>query len=899
MPCQRKKSEFESKVQSTSTWSFPLLNLPAELIIHVGHFATSTRLGFPTGALNKHLVTLFGSATSIATRAENYHASRVGAVLGEIRRLGAVGKAGSTPDSGRPKVIKTLLDRGIPDHEDLDRIFRQAAQSGALQIVQMMVQDYGGIQLISSQPIRQENPLAKAIKERHDAVALYLLSLNHREDSLYAPEDLESALRVAVAKDAKVLVQALVPHLAPFSIVLSQCLFSAAVTKRSPSLVEAIISSARTANYTLHPDCIGDALKRVSVHGNVAVVKVLMENLKDDFMPGTLDRVIGIAEVLGRGEVAKLLKKYLQCELTTTSPSIISTGFKNARVLPLPFPSEPDATPVPASSLIPFYHPPHSKAPAPLTITTLSELLFYSLSVSAWKNGGPGDKGAYALRCNPSSGNLHPVECYVIGKGLDAAATVGNVVGVWHYAPDDHVLEERGTAKEGAELWTKVGQTLDGGPHAEHGLILCALTSVTFREVWKYGIRGWRYCQLDVGHAIACLSLSASLLGWSCRLLHARSLTIGNLVGAHLPDQFVRGEEEEPCCLLAIGPRQVSGTKVTIGSEQDLDSALAELATLVDFGNTGPTELSPTGVRWSYPQIEVVSKLTQREDLTTDPGDLSPAGLIQPPPIVSTLESQTILNPQSAIRIRRSTTEMSTGDGALPLSTFHSLLARTVPHLAWSAEPDAERQQPWSVLSDDFVDVHLVIAVHEVEGLAKGLYLLVRSPLQSSDTPSVLKHFLHANPTLVANAAPLQLYLIKEGYFARVMGGLSCMQDIARDGHFSLAMIGRVPSDEVGTPRYRRVFWEAGMLGQVLYHEATMRGGSATGIGCYFDDAVAGVAGLNGGDGEGTGSGALGGEFQVLYHFSVGVSREDERVRRGDPYSVVKGMDRTAPRQTA
>lgn len=42
---------------------------------------------------------------------------------------------------------------------------------------------------------------------------------------------------------------------------------------------------------------------------------------------------------------------------------------------------------------------------------------------------------------------------------------------------------------------------------------------------------------------------------------------------------------------------------------------------------------------------------------------------------------------------------------------------------------------------------------------------------------------------------------------------------------------------EKGAWMYPRLFWESGVLGQVLYLEAHAVGISATGIGCYFDDA--------------------------------------------------------------
>jgi hypothetical protein len=65
---------------------------------------------------------------------------------------------------------------------------------------------------------------------------------------------------------------------------------------------------------------------------------------------------------------------------------------------------------------------------------------------------------------------------------------------------------------------------------------------------------------------------------------------------------------------------------------------------------------------------------------------------------------------------------------------------------------------------------------------------------------------------------------------------------------------------------YRRLFWECGMIGQVLYLEAEVAGVRGTGIGCFFDDAVHTALGL--------GKEA----FQSLYHFTVGHPVEDGRL---------------------
>jgi hypothetical protein len=51
---------------------------------------------------------------------------------------------------------------------------------------------------------------------------------------------------------------------------------------------------------------------------------------------------------------------------------------------------------------------------------------------------------------------------------------------------------------------------------------------------------------------------------------------------------------------------------------------------------------------------------------------------------------------------------------------------------------------------------------------------------------------------------------------------------------------------EHGDWAYRRLFWECGLIGQVLYLEAEAAGVRGTGIGCFYDDAVHDTLGLTG-----------------------------------------------------
>src|SRR5205814_8223297 len=93
----------------------------------------------------------------------------------------------------------------------------------------------------------------------------------------------------------------------------------------------------------------------------------------------------------------------------------------------------------------------------------------------------------------------------------------------------------------------------------------------------------------------------------------------------------------------------------------------------------------------------------------------------------------------------------------------------------------------------------------------------------------------------------LQLYLLKAGDCRTLAASGSCGQDIAGDGAFSVAMIADYMDSLVayGASFYRNLFWEAGLVGQVLYLEAEEAGIRATGIGCYFDDPVHEVFGIS------------------------------------------------------
>jgi SagB-type dehydrogenase family enzyme len=198
-------------------------------------------------------------------------------------------------------------------------------------------------------------------------------------------------------------------------------------------------------------------------------------------------------------------------------------------------------------------------ASVPVSLRALSRLFEYALALSAWKQAG---ETRWALRVNPSSGNLHPTEGYVF---ISSIPELGESPGLFHYAPREHALERRADCPP--ELYAQV---LRGFPAQA---FLVGLSSVYWREAWKYGERAFRYCQHDVGHAIGTLSIAAATLGWSVRLLDGvADDTIDALLGLDRAADFEGTERESAELVMALWPGQ--GATNTSGLEVEAVQAL-------------------------------------------------------------------------------------------------------------------------------------------------------------------------------------------------------------------------------------------------------------------------------------------------------------------------------------
>jgi SagB-type dehydrogenase family enzyme len=460
---------------------------------------------------------------------------------------------------------------------------------------------------------------------------------------------------------------------------------------------------------------------------------------------------------------------------------------------------------------------------APLGVESIGVLLNLSLAITAWKSYGP---SRWALRANPSSGNLHPVEAYVIATGIDGLAD-----GVYHYCPDDHALECRAAFAVAPAV----------------PMLAIGLSTAMWREAWKYGERAFRYCQLDVGHAVAAIAYAVSALGWT---LHERrelaTLTLARLLGVDRVSDFpslkrADTEREEAEVLLQVA---VDGGLASIDAQALLAGAHWQ-------GSASTIDPAPVH-RW--PIIDEVAAATRRAGhKCAEPRQL-------PPRAVSPISEQSAGSPLADVTLGRRSAQRFDPRASLAASDFFAILAAAMPgaEVPWLALAEAPR-------------VSLVLFVHRVDGLDPGLYLLARkrehrAPLAGRFRPEPVA-------TAPAGLPFYRLTTAEPQELRRLARAIHCQQDLAANACFALGMVAEFSAPIAADPAaYRDLFREAGAIGQVLYLEAEACGLRGTGIGCFFDDPFHELLGLAGED------------FQTIYHFTVGLPVDDARLETSPAY---------------
>ena len=232
------------------------------------------------------------------------------------------------------------------------------------------------------------------------------------------------------------------------------------------------------------------------------------------------------------------------------------------------------------------------------------------------------------------------------------------------------------------------------------GSFLAALTSIHWREAWKYGERAFRYCQHDIGHAVAAMRMAAALMGWDCAVVPGwTSVALAALVGARSGGGLRRrrgrgaGMPARRCASQARR-RDSRGTRRGV-----VGTALADAARRGTW--TGRADqLSADRVQW-----DVIDAVCRSQPRTRHAGGVSgaaPGGTSPVPPRAAVM-------PAAALLLQRRSAQSMDGSTAIDAGRFTSILRRLMP----DAGPPFDALW-WTPR------IHLAFFVHRVEGLQPG-----------------------------------------------------------------------------------------------------------------------------------------------------------------------------------
>ena len=168
----------------------------------------------------------------------------------------------------------------------------------------------------------------------------------------------------------------------------------------------------------------------------------------------------------------------------------------------------------------------------------------------------------------------------------------------------------------------------------------------------------YRYCQHDLGHAIAAVAIAAAGLGWHTRLMDdLGTAELARLLGIERKNA---AEPEEPDVLIAVGPgvRKITVSTLAEGAVQHF-SKLEWLGT--------PNVLSPDHLDWGMDAPATAARKPRGPSLNIRTKGLGPTGSLPTRAVPL----------RSVIRQRRSAVAMD-GKTKIDRDLFYRMLRRTV-----------------------------------------------------------------------------------------------------------------------------------------------------------------------------------------------------------------------------
>jgi SagB-type dehydrogenase family enzyme len=411
--------------------------------------------------------------------------------------------------------------------------------------------------------------------------------------------------------------------------------------------------------------------------------------------------------------------------------------------------------------------------------------------------------------------------------------------GSYHYRADRHALELRRRGDGTGDI----ARALDL-PWAAESPLIVALTSIFWREAWKYRDRAYRYCCHDLGHAMISLLLAARALGLSGGVAaHFSDLRLAHAIGLQ------QDSDEAPMALLIFPPPSQTRHVDRVAAEPQQDFAGV------------PNELSAEEVPY-----HLLLGMHRSTLLPDPPGplprvadadvDVAPADSPVLPAAVSRAVRDALLG--ATVRRRRSALDFDPRTAPMERADFEQLLDFATRdwrtdwrgNFSGASQVGIAGEAPSAPRGDDFVTLFLY--VHRVRDCEPGVYRW--------------------------NTSRRALEQLHIGSVERIAAYLSLEQSLAGNACFAVSMIADLAraARAFGNRGYRYAHFEAGAIGQRLYVGAEALGWNATGIGAFYDDDVHRYLGFLDEVGKSADARAL--PRQVIYHFAVGRAVPDPRI---------------------
>lgn len=405
-------------------------------------------------------------------------------------------------------------------------------------------------------------------------------------------------------------------------------------------------------------------------------------------------------------------------------------------------------------------------------IEVLAEILFFSAGLTRKIAVG---SEPYYMRAAPATGALYPIELYVISGEIPSLNA-----GVYHFNPLDFALVRLRDGDFRREL---------GAACLEEGLtspVTVALTSLAWRNAWKYGARSYRHWFWDSGVIAANLLATCSSEGLVAKLV----------VG------FVDSEVDR---LLGLGKGKeatVALAQIGVGFGEKIEQTRGETPLLaLEVEPTSKEEVEYSAI-WKANEASAIRALAEVREWRQSFKSLRSGNRTNPPtfPLRPLSEEDPSIPPLGEVILRRGSTRRFAHEyiSFERLSTIIEAAAADIP-------------LDFFPIKETLTDFYLI--VNQVEGLPSGSYFF--------------------------DGATRSLEQLKEGQFRKMSGYLCLEQPLFGDASavFYLMTNLRHVTSSLGNRGYRAAQFEAGVRAGKIYLSSYSLGLGASGS-TFYDDAV-------------------------------------------------------------